>query len=372
MDDNKKIRVAITHGDTNGIGYELIFKTFAEPEMLEFCTPIIYGSPKVATYHRKALNFTANFSIINDAREAQAGRVNILPVFDEEVKVDLGMPTQESSRAAIQALDKAVTDYKDGLFDVLVMGPVDKSNMHVDGFDFTNERFIEMCLGDGQKGLCLTLSGDQRMALVTDDVALRDVPAAITKENVTDKIKLFFNTLQRDFRIAVPRIAVLSLNSNDNDAHPGKEEEEAIVPAINDLAAQDINAFGPYQADEYFESGYFTHFDGTLAMYHDQGLAPFKALSPNNSVRYMAGLSLIATSPDEGPCYDIAGNGEADETSFRQAIYTAIDAFRNRANYEEPYEHPLPKLYHEKKDESEKVRFAIPKKRENNNKESQK
>jgi 4-hydroxythreonine-4-phosphate dehydrogenase len=369
MDENRKIRVAITHGDTNGIGYELIFKTFAEPEILELCTPIIYGSPKVATYHRKALNIPANFSIINDARDTQDGRVNMLPAFDEEVKVDLGMPTQESSRAAIQAMDKAITDYKDGLFDVLVTGPVDKNNMHVDGFDFSNERFIEMCIGDDQKGLCLTLNDRLRVALMTDDVALRDVAPAITKESVKEKATVFFNTLKRDFSIPVPRIAVLALNPNDTESHPGKEEKEAIVPAIQELADAGINVFGPYQADQFYAEGYFTAFDGILAMYHDQGVAPLKALNPESNIHFMAGLSLVAISPDQGPCYNIAGTGKADESAFRQAIYTGIDIFRNRESYDAPYAEPLPKLYHEKKDDSEKVRFAIPKKHENANKE---
>ncbi len=371
--DNKKIRVAITHGDTNGIGYELIFKVFAAPEMLELCTPIIYGSPKVAAYHRKALDIEGNFSIVNSADEAEDGRVNLLPVFDEEVKVDLGMPSDEASRAAVLALDKAITDYKDGHYDVLVTCPVDKSNLHVEGIRFsTCGKFVETCIGEGHKCLDILMNDCLRVALVTDDIALKDVAGAITKDAIIEKATSFFSTLRRDLRIANPRIAILALNPNDSDAHPGKEESEAIIPAVQQLAEAGINAFGPYQADEFFGAGEYTAFDGVLAMYHDQGVAPFKALAPEKNIHYLAGLTLVSTSPDLGPCYDIAGQGVADEAPLRQAIYQAIDGFRNRRNYDEPTANPLPKLYHERKDDSEKVRFSIPKKHENAIKERQK
>ena len=197
--NNRKIRVAITHGDTNGIGYELIFKTFAEPEMLELCTPIIYGSPKVAAYHH-----------------AEPGKLNLLPVFDEDVKVELGVPTPESGRAAVKALDRAITDYKDGLYDVLVTNPVDKQNMHLDGFDFTNDHFIEMCLGEGKKGLRILINGNLRVALLTNEVPLREVPAAITTEHIVSSAKIFIQALERDLQVSMPRIAVLALNPSNN------------------------------------------------------------------------------------------------------------------------------------------------------------
>lgn len=374
MEDNKKIRVAITHGDTNGIGYELIFKAFEDPMMFDFCIPIIYGSPKIAAYHCDALGIDGNkFTIIKSATEAQAGRINLLPAFDEDVKVDLGIPSQEASRAAIKSIDKAITDYKDGLFDVLVAGPVSKDNMHVDGFDFPcNEKFIESCIGDGKKCLDILINDKLRMAFVTNDIALKDVPAAITKEAIIDKVALFYATLRRDFSIESPRIAVLALNPNDSTAHPGKEEQEAIVPAIQQLSDAGVCVFGPYQADAFFEGSEFTAFDGILAMYHDQGSAPFKALSPEGNIHFLGGLPLISTSTDMDPRYDIAGQGKADATALRHAIWQAIDSFRARNNFDEPYAHPLQKLYHEKKDESEKVRFSIPKKHENAIRERQK
>lgn len=363
--NNRKIRVAITHGDTNGIGYELIFKTFAEPEMLELCTPIIYGSPKVAAYHHKALGIPGNFTIIKSAANAEPGKLNLLPVFDEDVKVELGVPTPESGRAAVKALDRAITDYKDGLYDVLVTNPVDKQNMHLDGFDFTNDHFIEMCLGEGKKGLRILINGNLRVALLTNDVPLREVPAAITTEHIVNSAKIFIQALERDLQVSMPRIAVLALNPNDTPEHHAQEEAEAIVPAIEQLCQAGMNVFGPYQADRFYEQGEYTAFDGILAMYHDQGMAPVKALDPRASVRFLAGLPLVTTSPDQTPEFGIAGTDQTDPAALRHAIYLAIDAFRNRETYDEAASHPLPKLYHERKDESEKVRFAIPKKHEN-------
>ncbi len=371
--DNKKIRVAITHGDTNGIGYELIFKAFEEPEMLDMCTPVVYGSPKVAAYHAKAIGATCNFTIINKAEEAQDGKVNLIPVFDEEVKVEFGVPSQEASRAAVKALDRAVTDYKDGLFDVLVTCPVNKENMHIDGFAFSNSnKFIEQCLSEGQKAIDIVVNGNVRVALMTDDVPLKDVPAAITQEAVVNRVKVFAKTLQRDFRISCPRIAVMALNPNHSIARPAKEETEAIIPAVNQLVDEGICVFGPYLADAFFGNGDFTAFDGILAMYHDQGAAPFHALLPQDGIHYLGGLPLVCTAADQGPGYVVAGKNEADATSFRHAIWQAIDAFQNRTNYDEPLANPLPKLYHERKDESEKVRFSIPKKREGFSREQRK
>lgn len=363
--NNNKIRVAITHGSTNGIGYELIFKAFEEPEMFELCTPIIYGSPKVAAYHSKALGIKDNFTIITDASAAQDGKLNIIPAVDEEIKVEMGIPSPDATLAAVKALDRAITDYKDGLFDVLVCAPADKGEAHVGGFDFPRRaKYIEQCIGEGKKAQSLLINEDMRMALMTDEISLKDVPAAITSHDIIEQVAILFTTLRRDMRVSNPRIAVLALNPVDGKAE-GKEETEAIVPAIQKLADAGVNVFGPYQADLFFQQGDYYHFDAILSMYHDQGLAPFKTLHPDNNVRYLGGLPLVATAPDLSPCYDIAGQGIADPTPLRHAIYAAIDGFRNRRAYDEPLANPLPKLYHEKKDDSEKVRFSIPKKHEN-------
>lgn len=367
MENNRKIRVAITHGDTNGIGYELIFKTFAAPEMLEICTPIIYGSPKVATYHRKALDIPANFSIISDANEARDGRVNMLTCFNDEIKVELGVPTPESNQAAMKALDRAINDYRNGLFDVLVTCPVDESHLESSGVKFSSQQaYIESCLGEGRKMLPMFINDNLSVALATDNIPMRDVAQAITPELLENRILTLYNTLRRDFRISNPRVAVLSLNPNNGEyGNFNKEEQEVIIPTVNKLADNGINAFGPYSADEIFSGNVSDAFDAVLAMYHDQGTAPFKSLEPTEGVRFLAGQSIVCTAPENNVAFSIAGRNVADESSFRQAIYLAIDIYRHRLEFDEPLANPLKKLYHEKKDDSEKVRFAIPKKHEN-------
>lgn len=361
--EEKMIRVAITQGDTNGIGYEVIFKTFADPGMLELCTPIIYGSPKIAAYHRKALNLETNFSIINHAEEARNGRVNLLTCFDKEVKVELGQPAQEAGEAAFIALDKAMTDYRKGLFDVLVTAPINKATIQNREFHFPGHtEYIEASVGDGQKALMILMNESLRVALVTTHLPIKDISKAITKEAIIEKATIFHRSLKRDFRISNPRIAILALNPHAGDnGLLGSEEQQVIIPAIAELEKQGIQAFGPYPADGFFGSNSYHHFDGVLAMYHDQGLAPFKTIALESGVNFTAGLPIVRTSPDHGTAYDIAGRGIADENSFRQAVFTAIDVYRNRQYYDEPLQNPLPKLFHEKRDDSEKVRFAIPK-----------
>ena len=361
--EDKMIRVAITHGDTNGIGYEVILKTFATPTILELCTPIVYGSPKLVAYHRKALNLETSFNIIERAEDACDGKLNILACFDDEVKVDLGQPSEEAGKAALMALDRAMTDYRSGLYDVLVTAPINKATIQGEGFHFPGHtEYIETCVGEGNKALMILMNEDLRVALVTTHLPIRNVAEAITQEAIVEKASIFNLSLKRDFRISSPRIAVLSLNPHAGDnGLLGNEEKDIIIPAIEELEKKGIQAFGPFPADGFFGTAANSHFDGVLAMYHDQGLAPFKTIALDNGVNFTAGLPIVRTSPDHGTAYDIAGQGKADENSFRQAIYTAIDVFRNRQFYDEPMQNPLHKLYHEKRDDSEKVRFAIPK-----------
>lgn len=362
MNNNKKIRVAITHGDTNGIGYELIFKTFAEPEMLDLCTPIIYGSPKVATYHRNALDMEANFTIIKDASEAQNGRLNLLPVFDDEIKVELGVASEESGVAGLRAIDKALDDYRQGLFDVLVTAPID-NNEH---FHFSGQsRYIEDHLETEEQGLSILINDGLRIALATRNLPLRQVAESITKASIVNNATVLFKSLRRDFRLSCPRIAMLGLNPKAGDnGLLGSEEQEIILPAIDELVDNDIQAFGPYAADTFFGCNHTEHFDGILAMYYEQGLAPFRTLSSYHGITYTAGLPLVRTSAEIPNSLSLAGKGIADELPFRHAIYLAIDIFCNRIEYDAPMSNPLPKLYKERRDESDKVRFAIPRKRE--------
>jgi len=362
--ENQKIRVAITHGDTNGIGYELIFKAFCEPEMLEYCIPIIYGSPKVAAYYRKAMNLPAQFSIIQKAEDAEEGRINLLAAVEEDVKVDMGIPTEESGAAAIKALDRAMTDYRNGLYDVLVTAPISNQNAKVEGYSFkSHKEYIETCFGERDSALNLLVGEDLRIAAITEKTPLAQVAGAITQENIVSKTTLLWKTLKRDFLITNPRIAVLALNPSVNEEQScGKEEREIIIPAINQLSDKGIQAFGPYPADEFFANSYFSEFDGIMAMYYDQAAVPFHALYNEDGVLYTAGLQLIHTAANTTPCYYMAGCNEADATSFRHAIFLALDAFRHRETSDQASVNPLPKLYHEKRDESEKVRFSIPKK----------
>ena len=361
MEQERKVRVAITQGDTNGVGYEVILKVFEAPEMLELCTPIIYGSPKIAAYHKKALNVETNFTIINKAEEAHDGRLNLLNCFDNEVKVEFGQPSQEAGNAALKALDRAMTDYRSGLFDVLVTAPINKATIQSPGFKFPGHtEYIETSVGDGKKALMILMNDRLRVALVTTHLPIKDVAKAITKDAIIEKATIFHQSLKRDFRISSPRIAVLALNPHAGDnGLLGAEEKDVIAPAIETLATSGIQAFGPYPADGFFGSGNYYHFDGVLAMYHDQGLAPFKTIALDSGVNYTAGLPIVRTSPDHGTAYDIAGQGKADENSMRQAIYTAIDVWRNRQQYDEPLQNPLPKLFHEKREDGDKARFAV-------------
>ena len=362
MEQERKIRVAITQGDTNGVGYEVIFKAFEDPMMVELCTPIIYGSPKVASYHRKALNIETNYSVINNAQEARDGRLNLLACDNDEVNVTLGSPSAEAGQAAFKALDRAMTDFRSGLYDVLVTAPINKSTIQNPDFHFPGHtEYIQTSLGEGKKALMILMNETLRVALVTTHLPIKDVAKAISKEAIIERAKIFHEALRRDFRISCPRIAVLALNPHaGDDGLLGSEEKDVIIPAINELAAQGIQAFGPYAADGFFGAGTYERFDGVLAMYHDQGLAPFKTIALESGVNYTAGLPIVRTSPDHGTAYDIAGQSRADANSLRQAIYTAIDVFRNRQNYDEPLQNPLPKLFHEKREDSDLARFAQP------------
>ena len=355
MEDNRKIRVGITHGDINGIGYEVILKAFADPTMLELCTPIVYGSPKVATYHRKAMDIQANFSIINEANEALDGKLSILNCVDDELKVELTAATPDAGKAALDALERALQDYREGLIDVLVTAPINKHTIQSDAFHFPGHtEYIEERVGDRKKALMILLKDDFRVALVTGHIPVKDIATTITKELIQEKLSIFHRSLKQDFGIDCPRIAVFSLNPHAGDNGViGTEESEVIIPAMQEMIAKGIQCFGPYPADGFMGSGNFTHFDGILAMYHDQGLAPFKALAMDEGVNFTAGLPIVRTSPAHGTAYDIAGQGIASESSFRQAIYTAIDVYRNRVIEREIHARPLRKQYHERRDDSD-------------------
>lgn len=358
MEDNK-IRIGITHGDINGVGYEVILKTFSDPLMLDLCTPVIYGSPKVAAYHRKAMDLATNFSIITSATEAAHGRLSVLNCTDDEVKVEFSKADPGAGKAALDALERAVEDYKAGLIDALVTAPINKHTIHSEQFDFPGHtEYIEQRLGNGDKALMILMKGDFRVALVTGHIPVSQIAPTLTKDLIKEKLAIFNRSLKQDFGISAPRIAVFSLNPHAGDGGLlGTEEEEIIIPALKEMAAQGVLCYGPYPADGFMGAGNFTRFDGILAMYHDQGLAPFKALAMDEGVNFTAGLPVVRTSPAHGTAYDIAGKGMASEDSFRQAVYVAIDVFRNRQRDKEAHANPLRKQYYEKRDDSDKLKL---------------
>ncbi len=354
MNNNKKIRVAITHGDINGVGYEVIFKALSDPAMLELCTPIIYGSPRVAIFHKKALDISTNFNTIHDASEIVEGKINLVSCFDDEMKIDFGQPTAESGRAAYLALERAVEDYKNGLFDVLVTAPICKASIHGENFNFPGHtEYLQQRLAtDNEKALMILMNDKMRVALVTTHLAIRDVADAITEDLVEEKLRQLYASLRRDFLVSSPRIAVLSLNPHCGDnGLIGNEEQECIAPAIEKLNEEGIECFGPYPADGFFGDAAYRKFDAVLAMYHDQGLAPMKALGMAEGVNFTAGLGIVRTSPDHGTAYDIAGKGVADANSMRQAIFEAIDIFRNRLFDDEAKRNPMREEYQSRRED---------------------
>ncbi len=357
--EKNKIRVGITQGDINGVGYEVILKAFADPTMLELCTPIVYGSSKVATYHRKAMELQTNFSSIASAADASDNKLNVVNCCDEELKVEFGKPAQEIGKAALDALERSLLDYREGLIDVLVTAPINKNTIQSDLFHFPGHtEYIEERVGNGNKALMILMKDDFRVALVTTHVAVKDIASSITKELIKEKLTIFNQSLKRDFNIGKPRIAVLALNPHAGDnGLIGSEEQEIILPAINEMVAEGVQCFGPFPADGFMGSRAYTHFDGVLAMYHDQGLAPFKALVMDDGVNYTAGLPIVRTSPAHGTAYDIAGKGVASEESFRQALYVAIDVYRNRQMDKEIRKNPLRKQYYDKRDDSDKLKL---------------
>ena len=356
MAHNKKIRVGITHGDINGIGYEVIMKALEDPMMTELCTPVVYGSSKAMAYHRKALEMpNVNFTLARRAEEAQDGQNNLVEVLDGEVKIELGTASEAAGKAALASLKRAADDLRNGVIDVLVTAPINKDSIQSDEFHFPGHtEYLENRIGEGNKALMILFDEHVRVALVTTHLPISQVPKAITKTAITDKIYIFEESLRKDFGIVKPRIAVLSLNPHAGEnGMLGTEEKDVIIPAIEEVQSKKIMAFGPYAADGFFGSGQFKHFDGVLAMYHDQGLAPFKTIAMEDGVNFTAGLPYVRTSPDHGTGYDIAGKNQASAASLRSAIFKAIDIFRNRERHYEMYAHPLRRQYYDKSGDKE-------------------
>jgi 4-hydroxythreonine-4-phosphate dehydrogenase len=341
--ENKTIIAGISHGDINGIGYEVIIKALMDNAINDMCVPVVYGSPKVAAYHRKALNIN-NFSFnnIRSVEEANHKKANLINCLDDNIRVELGKSTPQGGEAAFISLERAVTDLKNGKIDVLITAPIDKKNIQSEKFQFSGHTEYLKSKAGADDILMFMISESMRIGIATGHVPLKEVSEMITLELILKKLRLMNQSLILDFGIRKPRIAVLGLNPHAGDSSLlGKEEAEVIAPAIQQALKENLLIFGPFPADGFFGAGSFSKFDGILAMYHDQGLTPFKALSFDTGVNFTAGLPFIRTSPVHGTAFQIAGKGEASENSFRQAIYLACDIFRNRQMYNEIARNPL-------------------------------
>lgn len=342
--EREKIVIGITQGDINGIGYEVILKTLSESRVLDAFVPVIYGSPKVAAFHRKQLDIQGiNLNIINSVEELNPKRINIINCSDDEIKVELGRSTEEAGKAAFAALEQATEDLKKGALDAIVTAPINKKNIQSADFRFPGHtEYLEEKFGTGTPSLMLLMNDVMRVAVVTGHIPVAEVSNVLTKELITEKLLVFNKSLKEDFMIVRPRIAVLGLNPHAGDEGViGDEEQKTIIPALKEAEKQGVVCVGPYAADGFFGSGQFSKFDGILAMYHDQGLIPFKTISMDSGVNFTAGLSVIRTSPAHGTAYDLAGKNMASEDSFRQAIYTACDIYQNRMINKEITANPL-------------------------------
>ena len=335
---NRKITVGISQGDGNGIGYEVIIKALADERMLEMCTPVIYGSSKFFAFYKKTLHNIEqiNTNIINSADDIKPKCVNIVNCLPENVYVEPGQPTPESAKCAMLSLQCAVKDIKAGKIDVLVTAPFNKRAMNNEGFGFTGHtEFLEKEFGV-KDAVMLMVADNLRIAVATQHIPLRDVPKSINQELIVRKLTLMKESLIQDFGIYEPKIAVLGLNPHCGDGGLiGDEEKKIILPAVEEARSKGILAFGPYSPDGFFGLGNHLRYDAVLAMYHDQGLTPFKALAFELGVNYTAGLPIVRTSPDHGTAYELAGRDEADPRSMISAIYTAIDVFNKRREHKE-------------------------------------
>ena len=341
--DPERVKVGITHGDMNGIGYEIIMKTFHDQRMLESITPVVYGSSKVASYHRKSLNISEiNFNLVKNADSAIAKRMNIVNVTHEEVKIELGKSTEIAGQLAYKALEAAVQDLLQHHIDVLVTAPINKKNMHTANFRFPGHSEYLADKAGTREHLMLMVCDKLRVGVITGHIPLKDVSGTITTELILRKIELMNRSLIRDFGIRKPKIAILGMNPHAGDLGViGQEEGQVITPAVEQAWNRNMIVYGPYSADGFFGSNNYLKFDGILAMYHDQGMIPFKTLSFDRGINFTAGLPFVRTSPAHGTAYEIAGKNEASHNSFREAVYLAIDIFNNRKAFDELNSQPL-------------------------------
>jgi 4-hydroxythreonine-4-phosphate dehydrogenase len=345
VSENKPV-IGISCGDINGVGIELILKTLSDNRILEFCTPVIFANNKVLNFYRKTLpEHNSNFAILKDSSRVNHKQVNIFNCWEEEVNVTPGILNEIGGKYALLSLTTAAEALKARKIDGLVTAPIHKKNTQSDSFKYTGHTpYLKSLFGVNDVVMMLTAE-NMRVALLTEHVPVKEIAGFISKEKIVGKLQLINQSLKKDFGISKPRIAVLGLNPHaGDDGLIGKEEEEIIRPAIKESKQKDVFCFGPYSADAFFARGHHEKFDAILALYHDQGLIPFKSLAHGEGVNYTAGLPAVRTSPDHGTAFDIAGKGIADESSFRQAIFTCIDIIHQRNETTEQRRNPLKKM----------------------------
>jgi len=337
------IRIGISIGDINGIGPEVIIKALSDPRLLLDCTPIIYGSTKALSHHKKLLeNNDFMYQSCKTAEEAKNRKINVVNLSEEEIIFDLGKPTEMGGKYAFQSLEAATQDLASGKIDVLVTAPISKEAMAKSGFQFPGHTEYLANMAGQPEALMVMVSGSLRVALVTSHIALKEVSTTLTKEKIVQKIQAFEKSLRKDFGIIRPKIAVFGVNPHAGEnGKMGTEEQEVILPAINQVKNDNILAYGPFPADGFFGSNARMYYDGVLAMYHDQGLAAFKALAFEDGVNFTAGLPIVRTSPDHGTAYDIVGQNTASGQSMLSAIYLAMDIFKNNQQLKEMNANPL-------------------------------
>ena len=329
---NKNPKIGITIGDVNGIGPEVIIKVLRDNRIVKYMTPVIYGSTKVLSYYRKALHLEDfQYSQVKSEHDVNPKKTNVINCWQEMIEIEAGSDTKKAGTAALQALKKASNDLKEGFIDAIVTAPINKGNIQSDDFKFPGHTEFFTSLTDKKDSLMLMVSETLRIGVVTGHVPLNEVSKNITKEKLASKLNILLKTLTQDFGIGKPKVAVLGLNPHaGEEGLLGREENEMIHPTVKEFKNHGHLIFGPFPADGFFGRGEFKKFDGILAMYHDQGLIPFKTMAFQSGVNYTAGLPIIRTSPDHGTAYSIAGKGLADESSMRSAMMLAYDIYKSR------------------------------------------
>lgn len=339
-----KVRVGISIGDLNGIGSEVILKTFADQRMLDFCTPVIFANNKLLSFYKKHFKMNINFQGVDDAKKIIDGKFNVVNIWKDNLKINFGEEDKFLGKFTLQSLEAATQALKKGDIDTLVTAPINKNVIQSDKFNFPGHTdYLAKHLGGGES-LMFMISQNLKVGLLTDHVAVKEVSEVITPSLIEKKINMISNSLKADFKVRKPKIAILGINPHSGDNGViGKEDEEVLKPTIKKLQDKGNLVYGPYAADSFFGTKNYQNFDAVVAAYHDQGLIPFKTLSFGNGVNFTAGLEKVRTSPDHGTAYEIAGKGEADYTSFKEAVFASIEIFKNREEYEKLTKNPLKK-----------------------------